>query len=196
MKKIFGILILGVLMAAAFSMRAIADDEVCCPGMKTGMHGKMMGAMRERMDKKLDLDEMFSHKAHLIMENATELGLSDDQAQKINTLKMSVKKSMIKSDADVELLVLDIEAALEKDEVDVSSTNNLIDKKYSIKSQEAKILVGAYADLKKVLSKDQMKKLHEIWNKEKMADAKCMMTEAKGKMMGAKEEREHKMGMR
>jgi hypothetical protein len=179
MKKIFGVLILGLLTMAAFSMRAIADDEVCCPGMKMGMH-----------------DKMFTHKAQLIMENAAELGLSDDQVQKIKSLKMSVTKSMIKSDADVELLVLDIEAALEKEEIDVNSTSALIDKKYNIKSQEAKTLIGAYADLKKVLSKDQMKKLHEIWNKEKMKDSKCMMMGEKGKMMGGKEENEHKMGMR
>jgi len=104
--------------------------------------------------------------------------------QKVKALKMNVKKSAIKSDADVELLVLDIEEALAKDEVDVNGVNALIDKKYGIKSQEAKTLVGAYADLKRVLTKDQMKKLHDIWNKGKM--------EGKSEMMEGKEELKQK----
>jgi len=189
MKKILGVLAMGLLALAAFSTRAIADDQACCQGMKMGMQGKMMGAMQERMENKMDLDEMFFNKAHSIMENAAELGLSDDQLQKVKTLKTNTKKSMIKSDAEVEVLVLDIEAALEKDEIDVNNTTALIDKKYSIKSQEAKTLVGAYADLKNVLSKDQMKKLHDIWNRQKMEWGK------RG-MMEGKEMREHKMGMR
>jgi len=188
MKKIFGVLILGLLTVAAFSMPARADDKAGCQGIKVGMHEKMPGVMREKTDKKIDLDEMFFHKAHLILENATELGLSDDQLQKIKRLKMSTKKSLIKSDAEVELLVLDIEEALENDEIDVGNINTLIDKKYNLKSQEAKTLLGAYADLKKVLSQDQMKKLHDIWNKQKCEGGKCVM-------MGAKEEHAHKMGM-
>jgi len=179
MKRILGVLILGLFAAAAFSMRAIADDAACCPGMKKGMHEKMMGAMHERMDKKIELEEMFFHKAGLIMKNAAELGLSDDQLQKVKTLKLDAQKSMIKADADVELLVLDIQAALEKDEIDVNNINSLIDKKYGIKSQAAKVFVGAYGELKKVLNKDQMKKLHEIWKKEKMQDGKCAMMEGK-----------------
>jgi periplasmic protein CpxP/Spy len=189
MKKILGVLILGLLAMATFSMQAVAEDKASCPGMTMGMHGKMMGAMQGGMEKKIDLNGMFSHKARFIMENAIELGLSDDQMQKIKLLKMNIKKSMIKSDADVEILVLDIEAALGKEEIDVNSVSTLIDKKYSIKLQEAKTLVSAYADLKKVLSKDQMKKLHEIWNKQKMAERKPMMMEGK-------KEPERKMGMR
>lgn len=195
MKKIWGVLILVLFAVVAFSARVIADDEVCCPGMKTGMQGKMMGAMHERMEKKTDLDEMFYHKVHLIAKNAVELGLSDEQIQKIKTLNLNTKKSIIKSDADVELLVLDIEAGLGKDEIDVNSLNALIDKKYNLKSQEVKTLVGAYADLKKVLSKEQMKKLHEIRDKEKVEEGKCMM-ESKTKTIEGKEGREHAMGMR
>ena len=195
MKKILGVLTLGLFAMAAFSMRALADDEACCQGMKMGMHGEMMKGMHEGMEQKMDLDEMFTRKAHLITENATELGLSDEQLQKVKALKMSVRKSAIKSDADVELLVLDIEDALMKDEVDVNGVNALIDKKYGIKAQETKTLVSAYADLKRVLTKDQMKKLHDIWNKEKMGEGKCTMMQGKSKMMEGKEGREHKAGM-
>ena len=187
MKKILGIVILGLFAVAAFSMRAFAADEICCQGMKMGKQGKMMEKTCGRMEKKMDLEEKFSHKAQLILENSTELGLSEDQIMKVKALKTSVKKSMIKSKADIDVLAIDIEEALKKDEIDVNSVNALIEKKYSLKGQEAKAMAGAYAELKMVLSKDQMKKLHEIWDKKKMEKGTHMMMEGK-------EERKNKMG--
>jgi hypothetical protein len=124
------------------------------------------------------------------------LGLSDEQAQKVKLLKLNTEKGKIKSDAEVKSLGLDIEAALGKDEVDVKSTSALLEKKYSVKSQEAKALLGAYAELKKVLSKDQLKQLHDIWSKEEMGEGKCAMMKGKCSMMKGAEEREHKMEMK
>lgn len=188
MKRFLGVLLLGLLAVAALSMRALANDESCCQGMKMGRHGKKMEAVHEEMAEKIDLYAMLSNKTHLIMENAAELGLSDGQTQKIKTLKMNVEKSKIQSDTELKLLALDIKAGLEKEEIGVNNINALIDKKYRLKSQEAKTLVGAYADLKKVLSKEQMKKLHHLWNREKMEGDKCTMLEGK-------EECEQHMGM-
>lgn len=185
MKRFLGVLMLGLFAVVAFSMRAFADDG-CCQGMKKGMCGKMMGAMHGGMENKIDLDEMFSYKANLIMKNAVELGLSDDQVQKIKKLKMDTKKSMIRTDADVAVLILDIREALGKDEIDVNGTNALLDKNYSLKAQEAKTLVGAYAELKKILTKDQMKKLHDIWSRENMEEGKCMTMKGKEGGKGAK----------
>lgn len=189
MKKILGGLILGGLVAMVFSTPAFAEDEACCEGMKMGMHEKMMGAMHGGMSQKSGVEGMFNHKAQLIMENYVELGLSDEQRSKIKTLEINTKKSSIKNKAEIESLALDIEDALKKDEIDVNNVNALIDKKYSLKTQEAKTLVGAYAELKKALTKDQMKKLHEIWGKKKMDGGKCMMMEEK-------EKSKHKMDKR
>lgn len=185
MKKILGVLLLGLLGAAVFPVRSFAEEQ----GMEMAMHEKMMGAMHGRMGQKNDLEEMFYHKTRLIMENAAELGLSDEQVQKIKTLELATKKSMIKSKADIELLALDIEDALKKDEIDVNNVNAVIDKKYGLKAQEAKTLVSACAEVKNVLNKDQMKKLRDIWKEKKAGEGKRMMMERK-------EESNRKTGMR
>lgn len=187
MKKFYGVLIMGIIALAVLSSQARADDESCCKSMMGGMHEKMMGNMQQMMmggmkgkvKEKMDLEEKFLHKAHFIMMNAEELGLSDEQAQKLKTLKYNVKKSKIKNDADVELVALDIRQALDNEEVDTGALNTLIDKKYSIKSQAAKDLIASYADLKKLLTKDQMKKMKDIWGSKMKEKGKCMMMEGK-----------------
>lgn len=187
MKKVLVVLVAGLVATVFMAARAHADEKSCCgdmkPGMQEkmmGMHEKMMGRMQGKEGQEPGLDEMIVHKAGFILENAQEMGLSDDQVMKVKTLKMNVEKTKIKNDAELKLLVLDIKAALEKDEIDKNGLNSLIDKKYAIKAQEAKDFVGAYADLKKMITKDQMNKLKDIHSKE---------------MMEEKEEHEHAMEM-
>ncbi len=107
-------------------------------------------------------DEMFFHKAHLALAKAKELGLTDDQVSKIKALEYTIKKNLIKEDADIKSLGLDIKQAIEKDTVDTNAVNNLIDQKYALKAAKAKEAVQAYANLKQVLSKDQYNKLKEM----------------------------------
>ena len=115
-------------------------------------------------------DEMFFHKAHLALAHATELGLSDDQVSKIKALEYTFKKSLIKEDADIKSLGLDIREAIQKDTVDTNAVNSLIDQKYVLKATKAKEAVQAYANLQKILTKDQYNKLkemrhHGMWDK-------------------------------
>ena len=113
---------------------------------------------------------MFFHKAHLALSHAAELGLSDDQVSKIKALEYTVKKNLIKEDADIKSLGLDIREAITKDTVDTNAVNSLIDQKYAKKAEKAKETVQAYANLKKILTKDQYDKLkemrhHAMWDK-------------------------------
>ena len=155
MKYVIRIFILAFCVLALASTHALADS--CYMKGKCDMmheHGKMMS--------KMDRGDMFSCKIRFIMEKASELGLSDDQAEKVKALKYSVKKNLIRKDADIETLTLDIKEALGKDEVDLSAVNNLVDKKYTIKAQKTKDLIEACANVKKILTKDQQKKLKEL----------------------------------
>ena len=115
-----------------------------------------------KMWSKKGHDKMFLHKAHLALAHATELGLSDDQVSKIKDLEYTFKKSLIKENADIKSLGLDIRKAIGKDVVDTNAVNSLIDQKYAIKTQKAKDAVQAYANLKKILTKDQYSKLKEM----------------------------------
>ena len=123
-------------------------------------HGKMKGGHGDFGDKVF-------FKAMLIIKNQEELGLSDDQVKKVKDLKIASKKDLIRKKAEIDLLVLDIKAALWEDTVDINAVNALIDKKYEIKKAKAKSLVAALVALKEVLTEEQQKKLKGLCKKGK-----------------------------
>ena len=156
MKYTISILIVAFCALALVSSGAFADGPSkgqCNPMAK---HGGVWN--------KKDSCEVFFHKTRMILKNAAELGLSEDQISKIKALKYNVEKSSIKEDADIKSIALDIREAIRKDDVDANAVNSLIDKKYALKAQKAKDDVEAYVSLKKILTSDQQKKLKEIWS--------------------------------
>ncbi len=104
----------------------------------------------------------FYKKAMLIIKNQDELGLSDEEVKKIKGLKIATKKDLIRKDAEIEVLGLDIMAAMWEDAIDLEAVNVLIDKKYELKKEKAKSIVAAYATLKTMLTKEQQKKLKSL----------------------------------
>lgn len=154
MKYAVRIFILALCVLALASTYALADS--CSAGKGDMMHKNC------KMMSKMDRGDMLSCKAHFIVEKASELGLSDDQVEKVKALKYSAKKNLIKKDADIETLALDIKEALGKDEVDLNAVNSLIDKKYAVKAERTKDLVKACVNVKKILTNDQQKKLKDM----------------------------------
>ena len=108
------------------------------------------------------LDNKFFKKIHLALKNNEELGLSDEQYEKLKTLKMNTKKDLIKRKAEIDIIGVDIKGKLWEDPIDKESINKLIDKKYELKKAKAKALVEAYATFQTILTDDQKKKLEEI----------------------------------
>jgi len=127
-----------------------------------------------------DLEEKFSKKAHFILKNEEELGLSDRQVDQIKDLKINIKKDLIGKKAQLEILGLDIKAAMWNDPFNVNVVNKLIDQKYEIKKDKAKFLVGAYATLKGLLTEEQKEKMKGLFKK-------CKKEKKHGRMKGAKE---------
>ena len=113
--------------------------------------------------EKWGLDEMLFHKAHFILTNQQEIGLSEDQVKTIKSLKLETKKSLLRQNVEIEVLALDIKAKLWEHPLDQESINKLIDQKYELKKAKAKSLVDAYAKLRATLTEEQMKKGKEIW---------------------------------
>jgi len=133
---------------------------VACTGVHA-LEGKK-GAWERKDGKEAGLEAKFMHKARWILGNSGALGLSDQQVQAVKDLKTSVKKSLVKQDADIELVGVDVGANLKEKKIDVNATNSLLDKKYDLKKARAKSLVKALADLKGILTDaqyDQLKKL-------------------------------------
>lgn len=142
--------LLTFLFVGIFSMACYAEGY--CKGKKYDQgHGRGHG-----------LEKKVFHTFHLAMANEVELGLSEDQYEKIKTLKINTKKDLIIKRAEVDVLKIDIKAKLWEDTIDRKGINKLIDKKYELKKEKAKALVDAYAQFKKILTEDQKKMLKTI----------------------------------
>ena len=151
MKKMIALMaVLAVLAMGAMPYAAMAE------GHKKGMMGK---------GDKAGLEGKVCMKAGFMLKNEEELGLSADQVKKIKDIKMSVKRGLIQKNAEIDLVALEIKGLLYEEKVDVKAVNALVDKKYDLKKAKAKDLVQAYANLKAVLSADQMKEMKSLWKK-------------------------------
>ena len=140
-----GVLILGVTISLS---SAYAD------GFKQGGH---RGEGGEK------LAGMFFMKAHFILKNQEALGLAEDKVEAIKQLKLETAKEMVRQNAEVEIVSLDVMSKLHDYPVDVKALNTLLDRKYELKKAGAKNRVAAIAQLKATLTPDQYAKLRGLW---------------------------------
>jgi len=73
-----------------------------------------------------------------------------------------LQKDLIKKKADIDIIKVDARSLLYEDEIDLKAVNALIDQKYDIKKAKAKKIAESYAQLKKILSKEQLDKMKSI----------------------------------
>ena len=118
-------------------------------------------------------EEKFFCKAGMMLKNQEELGLSDEQAGKIKDLKIKTKKDLIRKNAEIEIIVLDLKSAMCGDQIDTGAMDKLIDKKYDFKKEKAKSLMGAYAEVKEILTSEQKNKLKDLYKKCDKKKMKC-----------------------
>lgn len=114
------------------------------------------------MHKECCLGSKFFHMAHSIFENHEVLGFSEEKLRKLKDLKINTKKSLIRAAAEIDIVGVDIMAKMWEDSPSVLEINKLIDKKSALKRDSMKKLVSAFLSLKKMLSKEQLHKLHSI----------------------------------
>ena len=115
----------------------------------------------------MKLSDKFFHKAHFLLMNEKELGLSEDQVQAIKDLKHETKKYYIMQAAKIDVIKVDIKSELYTYPIDVEAIDPLVDQKYDLKKAKAKYIIKAFADLKAVLSQEQYDKMKEIWYSQK-----------------------------
>lgn len=108
------------------------------------------------------LSKKFFHITHAIFENQAELGFSEENLRKVKDLKINTKKSLIKTTAEIELIAVDIMAKMWEDSPDIVEIGKLLDKKYTLKKDSMKELLSAFLSLKKMLSKEQLRKLYGL----------------------------------
>ena len=163
LKTLCGMAVLSVLVLGAAPVMAEHPSKGGnCP--YSGKHdcGKA-GCDKEGGESGCPVTNKFFKKAKFFLGNAEEIGLSDKQVQDIKALKAEVKKIGIRQMADMQLTMLDFESLLGQDPVDQAAIGALIDKGAASMTQGAKAVVKAYADLKAVLSAEQMAKAKALW---------------------------------
>ena len=121
---------------------------------------------------KAGLSQKVMYKAHFILKNATELGLSDQQVKTVKQIKISAKKTKIQKQAQIDLLKVDLHVELHNDTVNLDKVNSLIDSKYEVKKGLAKDMAASIAQLKGTLTAEQLGKMKDLW-KSKCKWAKC-----------------------
>ena len=168
MKKISALLMFVLLAMPLAAAPALANHhgKGCCSHGKCSMKGK--DCSRGECGKKsggCPFVEKFMKKAHFFLENQAEIGLSEEQVSTIKTMKMDMKKSMIRHMAEHEIFMMDMEAKLGEPAMDVEGINAMIDQAMAGMTTGAKGTVAALVELKSVLTEEQMAKAKEIWKK-------------------------------
>ena len=97
-----------------------------------------------------------------ILEKRDELGLSDEQVKKIKNLTAEVQKEMIKQDAEIKTLKVEINTLMWEAPLDTETANNLLAEKYKLAKDKAKYLVSAHDRLNKILTEEQLKKVRPV----------------------------------
>lgn len=165
MKRVALVVVLVAFLAVSF-LALDSYAEMQGKGMKKDGGMCKMCKMKKMgdMDKK-DLTSKFYMKAWVAMENQEELGLTDKQVGQIKTLKYETKKDVIKKNAEIDVIAVDIKVSLWEDSIDTQSVNMLVDKKYNLKAEKTKTIINAMAKFKSILTKDQMTKLKDLCKK-------------------------------
>ena len=116
---------------------------------------------------KRGMKDKFLHMVRFAYLYQDEIGVSDEQMDKIKAMKLQFKKDHIQREADIGLVAADIKAGLWEDVIDTKALNELVDKKYDLKKEKAKSLIKALADLKQLLTAEQKDKLKNLMREKK-----------------------------
>ncbi len=153
--------VLTVFVSAGYTDQCAGYTDQCA-GYKKGCGYQKKGGYGGYHSK--GLSEKAMKKMHIVLRSKKELELTDEQEQAIRKLKADTKKKVITMKADVDIIVVDIKELMRDDPMDTEAINTLIDKKYDIKKTKAKILIGTYAELNKILNEDQKAKLCDLYS--------------------------------
>lgn len=155
-----------MLIVAAIAIFAVAQDNA--PKMKAdeGMAPKMMIKCEKMMAGPGMGMGMMGGKMSCGMGGCgnlagmkEELGLSDDQVNKLKAMKLAQEKQAIKDRAEVQLMGIDLRELLCADNVDVKAVDAQLDKMGAMKVKMQKAKIHGMIDAKNVLTPEQKEKL-------------------------------------
>ena len=110
------------------------------------------------IDEGKGVEEEFTDSVKRVLARGDDLKLSDGQVDRIKSLMADVKKRMIKQNADIQALTVEINTMSWEAPFDVGEVNELVSEKYHLQKEKAQYLVSAYSRLSKILTDEQREK--------------------------------------
>ena len=170
-KRLFLWAVTAIVVGAAF---LVGNPARAQEGMTKGKHE--MGMMREGMKgekhqdgiqgcRMMEGEHREGHEFFLGMKD--ELGLSDEQVSKLKALKSETEKQMIRTEADIEILQIELHDILSQDKVNVKAVDTKIEKMGELQTKMYKAHIHARLNAQKILTPEQLKKHREIKGKRK-----------------------------
>jgi hypothetical protein len=162
MKKVLGLLLASMVLG---STAVAAKGECCessgqCPMAQHG-HGRS-----DKSEYACPITEQFMDKAKFYLENAEEIGLTDEQISTIKALKLEAKKMHIRQEAEMKVFMLEVKAKMAEPKVDAAALGTMVDQASAGMAAASKALIEHYAKLKAVLSEEQAKQAKAIWKQQ------------------------------
>jgi hypothetical protein len=148
---------------------AVFADRYAYKRCPTGEHQSVCRSCGERSCGKesCPITSKLTKKACFLLSHAEEIGLSDEQVQKIKSIKMEAKKQHILAKAQMKIGIIDMKAKLHEDELDVDGLNAMVDQFAAGFAASTKKAIQSYAELKGLLSDEQKAKAKTLWMKKK-----------------------------
>jgi len=134
-------------------------------GVAFAGHGHKYGKDKDWKD--MSLEDKFMKKAHFLKMYGEEVGLTEEQVQRVKDLKYEVKRVVIQQNAEKDLLKVDIWKEIYEKPDTFEKLNELIDQKYEAKKIKSRKLVQAYVELIKIPSDEQWDELKKLWHDKK-----------------------------
>ncbi len=121
------------------------------------------------------LEAKFFKKAKSLIAHKDMIDLKSEQVNQIKKLCMETKKALIRNNAEIEILTIDIKSSLfDTDKINVKTVEKFIDQKYKFKKDKAKILVRAFAQVQGLLTKEQKDMVKDLKSEAKQKYSKGM----------------------
>ncbi|MEA3489394.1 MAG: hypothetical protein U9R44_03505 [Candidatus Omnitrophota bacterium] len=110
-----------------------------------------------------DLEHRFFSEVNLAMNSSMALELSDEQVKQIKDLSKEVSKSLIRQDADIQTLTVEINTLMWEVPVNTEMITPLVAQKHELEKKKSQYLVSVHDKLIKIYTKNQLEKLKDLY---------------------------------
>jgi len=127
---------------------------------------------------------------HLYFKNREALGLTDDQLEKLHSIKVNFKKSYIMDEAKLKVAKLELEELLDADSASMKGIEKKVNDIAALKEKLLLAKVKTRVEAKKVLTEEQRKKAKDLMHKKREASSMMKGGSEDMSMEGMKMEKE------